>query len=63
MLYRRLLEQALGAVESGKAPMNVFRDAPRTRIDLPIEKNKLGYPGKGSHIQARGALKDLMEAG
>jgi 5,5'-dehydrodivanillate O-demethylase len=58
VLYRRLLEQALTAVESGKDPMNVFRDFSRSRLDLPIEHNKMGYHGVGSHIQARGALRD-----
>jgi hypothetical protein len=42
--------------------MNVFRDFSRLRIDLPIEHNKLGYHGQGSHIQARGALRDEIES-
>ncbi len=62
VLYRRMLEQALAAVGSGTDPMNVFRDFSTSRIDLPIERNKLGYHGKGSHIQARGALRDEIES-
>jgi 5,5'-dehydrodivanillate O-demethylase len=62
VLYRRMLEQALNAVGSGEDPMNVFRDFSRLRIDLPIEHNKLGYHGQGSHIQARGALRDEIES-
>lgn len=45
VLYRRLLEAALQDVENGRDPMNVFRDRSQNRIDLPIEKNKLGISG------------------
>ncbi len=44
VLYRRLLKEALQAVESGRDPMNVFRD-PVNRIDLAIEANKFGSAG------------------
>jgi 5,5'-dehydrodivanillate O-demethylase len=44
VLYRRLLKEGLEAVESGRDPMNVFRD-PVNRIDLEIEKNKFGSAG------------------
>ena len=45
VLYRRMLKEAMEAVERGKDPMNVFRDPALNRIDLAIEKNKLGRVG------------------
>ncbi len=45
VLYRRMLRDALQAVESGRDPMNVFRDPSLKRIDLAVEKNKLGVAG------------------
>lgn len=41
ILYRKLLEDGMQAVEKGEDPMNVFRDASMNRIDLPVEKAKL----------------------
>ena len=41
ILYRKLLEDALQAVEEGVDPMNVFRDPSIARIDLAVEKAKL----------------------
>lgn len=41
ILYRKLLEDALQAVENGKDPMNVFRGSTVNRIDLAVEKAKL----------------------
>jgi 5,5'-dehydrodivanillate O-demethylase len=46
VLYRRLLKEALDAVERGDDPMNVFRDTSLKRIDLAVEKNKLGRVGE-----------------
>jgi 5,5'-dehydrodivanillate O-demethylase len=46
VLYRRLLKEALDAVERGEDPMNVFRDTSLKRIDLAVEKNKLGRVGE-----------------
>jgi 5,5'-dehydrodivanillate O-demethylase len=40
VLFRKLLEEAAQAVESGEDPMNVFRDRSVNRIDLPVEKAK-----------------------
>lgn len=41
LMYRKMLETALDDVEAGRDPMNVFR-APVSRIDLPVERSKLG---------------------
>jgi 5,5'-dehydrodivanillate O-demethylase len=42
VLYRRMLREAMQAVAEGRDPMNVFRDPTITRLDLPVEKDKLG---------------------
>jgi len=42
ILYRKQLEEAMQAVEQGKDPLNVFRDASKNRIDFPTEKIFLG---------------------
>ena len=42
VLYRRMLRDGLQAVAEGRDPMNVFRDPTLKRIDLPVEKDKLG---------------------
>ncbi|MDX1484428.1 MAG: aromatic ring-hydroxylating dioxygenase subunit alpha [Alphaproteobacteria bacterium] len=47
VLYRRMLEDALQAVEKGEDPINVFRDPAIGQIDLAVEKAKLkGRAGK-----------------
>jgi 5,5'-dehydrodivanillate O-demethylase len=48
ILYRKLLEDAMQAVEKGEDPMNVFRDSSMNRIDLPVEKAKLA--GRAGNI-------------
>jgi len=45
VLFRRMLRDAMQAVENGQDPKNVFRDPSLKRIDLAIEKNKLGRVG------------------
>jgi 5,5'-dehydrodivanillate O-demethylase len=45
VLYRRMLKDAMAQVEQGEDPMNVFRDPSVERIDLAVEKNKLGVAG------------------
>ena len=45
VLYRRMLRDGMAAVEAGQDPKNVFRDPSLERIDLEIEKNKLGRVG------------------
>ena len=45
VLYRRMLKEGMEAVAAGKDPMNVFRDPGINRLDLPVEKNKLGRVG------------------
>ena len=45
VLYRRMLRDAMQAVANGQDPKNVFRDPSLKRIDLAIEKNKLGRVG------------------
>ena len=45
VLYRRMLKEGMEAVAAGKDPMNVFRDPAVKRLDLPVEKNKLGVAG------------------
>jgi 5,5'-dehydrodivanillate O-demethylase len=52
VLYRKMLEDALAAVEKGEDPKNVFRDPSVNRIDLAVEKAKL--KGRAGKI-ARGA--------
>ena len=51
-LYRRMLRENLQAIEEGRDPINVFRDPSITRLDLPVEKDKLG----GSKRVAEGIL-------
>jgi 5,5'-dehydrodivanillate O-demethylase len=41
VLYRKMLEDALQAVEKGEDPKNVFRDPGINRIDLAVETAKL----------------------
>jgi 5,5'-dehydrodivanillate O-demethylase len=41
VLYRKMLDDAIKAVEAGEDPMNVMRDTSVNRIDLAIEKAKL----------------------
>jgi 5,5'-dehydrodivanillate O-demethylase len=42
ILFRKMLEDGMNAVEQGKDPKNVFRDIKLNKIDLPVEPNKLG---------------------
>ena len=40
ILYRHLLEEQVGIIESGRDPMNVFRDPTKNiYLHLPTEKN------------------------
>jgi 5,5'-dehydrodivanillate O-demethylase len=42
ILYRQLLEEQVGIMESGRVPMNVFRDpAKNLYLHLPTEENFL----------------------
>lgn len=50
VLYRKMLEDALQAVEAGVDPMNVFRDPSMGRIDLAVEKAKL--KGRAGNVLA-----------
>jgi 5,5'-dehydrodivanillate O-demethylase len=70
VLYRKMLEDAMQAVADGKDPINVFRDPSVKRVDLPVEKAKLGGRAGNVVTGARGGnttkyspiLKELDKA-
>ena len=45
LMYRKMLDEALRDVEAGRDPMNVMRGLNVSRIDLPVEANKLKTSG------------------
>jgi 5,5'-dehydrodivanillate O-demethylase len=70
ILYRRMLEEQVGIIESGRDPINVFRDpAQNVYLHLPTEENFLAGSAYGTqHLTGATTkyspiLKTLAEAG